>query len=71
MKQNLKNLIPKQRTTYGGIGTIVYQLSEILKNVQFGEFISHISTMTYGGIISSFAPIVVGVILIMFDEENS
>jgi hypothetical protein len=59
-----------QLTTAGGIGGLVYQLSQTLATVKVGGFLAHISTLTYGALISSYSPIVLFIIMIMFNETD-
>ena len=59
-----------QITTLFGAGGILFQLTETLNSIKFGEFISTISTWTYGEILSRFGILVVGVGFILFDEDK-
>jgi hypothetical protein len=52
------------------VGGLVYQLSQILTNVPFGGFIASLQASTYGVILSSYSPIILFIVMILFSETD-
>lgn len=71
-KVNKMTMIPKQKTTIGGLTVVVQQLIQILSNVPIGGWIASLLAegVTYGAILSSYWPIAAGLLLIFFDEDK-
>ena len=59
-----------QKTTFGGMGLILYQLSQVLSGVPVGGFIDSLMVMTYGAVFTAYSPIIFGVMAILFNENK-
>lgn len=78
MKESVDNLINKlngftnipQKTTLSGFGVILYQLADLLEKIEVGGFFKSFNGMFYGDIITGYAPIIGGIILIFFNENK-
>ena len=71
-KVNNMSVVPQQKTTYGGIAVIIQQLITVLSDVPVGGWIASLTAegVTYGVLLSSYWPILAGVILIIFNEDK-
>ncbi len=65
-------VIPKQKSTFGGIAVIVQQLIQVLSDVSVGGWIASLTAqgVTYGSLLSSYWPIAAGILLVFFDETK-
>ncbi len=59
-----------QWSTAGGLSGLLYQLSQVLSDIQVGQFLSTLSGMTYGSIIGAYSPFIIFIALILFDEDK-
>jgi len=69
----IKNMsvIPKQKSTFGGLAIVIQQLIQVLNDIQVGGWIDSLTAqgVTYGVLISNYWPIIAGIILMFFDEN--